>query len=180
LSKKSSKSTVPGEIEDKGVIPPTNQKGQSATDNSVVPQNTSLQVTGRPKLVSDRREDPLAMLISTFTYNRLQHWVKKGQSLVLAKAIMANRGKDVGLLPKNTMDHFDLDRLDPMFFDTLRKTSSILERWPDDMAQGVIASFNLHMINELEKLPADIDRTGYRNAKKKYSGVKGMFFKEAP
>jgi len=122
----------------------------------------------------------LALLRSTFTHNRLQHWVKQGQSLALAKEIMANRGKAVGLLPNNTMAHFDLDRLDPIFFDTLRKANEILDRWPPDMAQGVVASFNLHMISELEKLPVDFDQTGYQNAKQKQSGLKNLFSKEAP
>lgn len=178
IFKKEESSVAPGETEKSGVIPPRNM--QEKTQSSVIPQGKPAQSVGGSKMVSERRDDPLAMLISTFTHNRLQHWVKKGQSLSLAKAIMANRGKDVGLLPNNTMAHFDLDRLDPIFFDTLRKAGAILEKWPTDMAQGVVASFNLHLINELEKLPVDFDRTGYRNAKKKYTGLKNLFFKEAP
>ena len=180
LFKKSTKANAPVPVEEKGTIPVPQKTKGGLGQTSVIPKGVDSQGTVAAKMVSNRREDPLAMLISTFTHNRLQHWVKKGQSLALAKAVMANRGKDVGLMPNNTMAHFDLDRLDPIFFDSLRKVGAILERWPDDMAQGVVASFNLHLINELEKLPVDFDRTGYRNAKKKYTGLKNLFFKEAP
>lgn len=104
------------------------------------------------KATVSHKPSPLPLLKAVFTQHSLSKWLKPGQAMPLALALIENRIAQPGLLPDYTKTFFDPSKLDSTFKDTLVRANRELAAMGPEQREMTLNAFNQHLVAELERL----------------------------
>ena len=97
-------------------------------------------------------ESPQPLLRAVFTQTSLKKWLKEGQAMPLALALIKNRVSNPGLFPEYTRPFFDENKLDDVFKTTLMRANDDLEKMEPVARSQELDTFNRYLVEQLEKI----------------------------